>query len=56
VEQNGGKQAALQLLSQHKRPTAIFAASDMQAVGVLEAAILPLKHQPPPHKRFPIAI
>ncbi len=34
----GGKQAALQLLSQHKRPTAIFAASDMQAVGVLEAA------------------
>ncbi len=34
----GGKQAALQLLSQQKRPTAIFAASDMQAVGVLEAA------------------
>ncbi|HEX9131850.1 MAG TPA: substrate-binding domain-containing protein, partial [Ktedonobacteraceae bacterium] len=34
----GGKQAALQLLSQKKRPTAIFAASDMQAVGVLEAA------------------
>jgi len=34
----GGKQAALQLLSQEKRPTAIFAASDMQAVGVLEAA------------------
>src|SRR5713101_6952408 len=34
----GGKQAALQLLSQPKRPTAIFAASDMQAVGVLEAA------------------
>jgi LacI family transcriptional regulator len=34
----GGKQAALQLLSQHKRPTAIFAVSDMQAVGVLEAA------------------
>lgn len=34
----GGKQAALQLLSQHQRPTAIFAASDMQAVGVLEAA------------------
>jgi LacI family transcriptional regulator len=34
----GGKQATLQLLSQEKRPTAIFAASDMQAVGVLEAA------------------
>lgn len=34
----GGKHAALQLLSQQKRPTAIFAASDMQAVGVLEAA------------------
>ncbi len=34
----GGKQAALQLLSQQKRPTAIFTASDMQAVGVLEAA------------------
>jgi DNA-binding LacI/PurR family transcriptional regulator len=34
----GGKQAALQLLSLQKRPTAIFAASDMQAVGVLEAA------------------
>jgi len=35
---SGGKQAALQLLSQEKRPTAIFAASDMQAIGVLEAA------------------
>jgi DNA-binding LacI/PurR family transcriptional regulator len=34
----GGKKAALQLLSQQKRPTAIFAASDMQAVGTLEAA------------------
>jgi LacI family transcriptional regulator len=34
----GGKQAALQLLTQENRPTAIFAASDMQAVGVLEAA------------------
>ncbi|OLE34434.1 MAG: hypothetical protein AUG45_04470 [Ktedonobacter sp. 13_1_20CM_3_54_15] len=34
----GGKHAALQLLTQQKRPTAIFAASDVQAVGVLEAA------------------
>jgi LacI family transcriptional regulator len=34
----GGKQAALRLLSQEKRPTAIFAASDMQAIGALEAA------------------
>jgi LacI family transcriptional regulator/LacI family repressor for deo operon, udp, cdd, tsx, nupC, and nupG len=34
----GGKAAALQLLSQKKRPTAIFAASDIQAIGVLEAA------------------
>ncbi len=34
---NGGKLAALHLLSQPNRPTAIFAASDMQAVGVLEA-------------------
>lgn len=34
----GGKQAALQLLSLRQRPTAIFAASDMQAIGVLEAA------------------
>lgn len=34
----GGKQAALQLLSRQKRPTAIFAASDLQAIGVLEAA------------------
>ncbi len=33
-----GRQAALQLLSLEKRPTAIFAASDMQAIGVLEAA------------------
>ncbi len=35
---SAGKQAALQLLSQEKRPTAIFAASDMQAIGALEAA------------------
>lgn len=34
----GGRQAALQLLSQQNRPTAIFAASDMQAIGALEAA------------------
>ena len=34
----GGKEAATQLLSQKKRPTAIFAASDVQAVGVLDAA------------------
>lgn len=34
----GGIEAALQLLSREKRPTAIFAASDMQAIGVLEAA------------------
>jgi DNA-binding LacI/PurR family transcriptional regulator len=34
----GGRSAALQLLSLKPRPTAIFAASDLQAVGVLEAA------------------
>jgi DNA-binding LacI/PurR family transcriptional regulator len=34
----GGREAALQLLSREKRPTAIFATSDVQAVGVLEAA------------------
>jgi LacI family transcriptional regulator len=34
----GGKQAAMQLLTRQQRPTAIFAASDMQAVGALEAA------------------
>ncbi|SRR5258708_8697505 len=35
---HGGRKAALQLLSQEKRPTAIFASSDVQAVGVLQAA------------------
>ncbi len=34
---HGRRQAALQLLSLDRRPTAIFAASDMQAIGVLEA-------------------
>lgn len=34
----GGKTAALRLLSGTKRPTAIFASSDLQAMGVLEAA------------------
>lgn len=33
-----GREAALQLLAQQQRPTAIFASSDLQAVGVLEAA------------------
>jgi LacI family transcriptional regulator len=33
-----GKGAAVQLLSQKRRPTAIFTASDVQAVGVLDAA------------------
>lgn len=34
----GGREAALRLLSREPRPTAIFAASDVQAVGALEAA------------------
>lgn len=34
----GGREAAFQLLMRKKRPTAIFAASDVQAIGVLEAA------------------
>lgn len=37
-DRQGGKQAALQLLTRPHRPTAIFAASDLQAVGVMEAA------------------
>jgi LacI family transcriptional regulator len=37
-DREGGRQAALQLLTREDRPTAIFAASDIQAVGVLEAA------------------
>ncbi len=37
-DRQGGKQAALQLLTRLDRPTAIFATSDLQAVGVLEAA------------------
>ena len=35
---DGGYQAARQLLDRPQRPTAIFAATDMQAVGVLKAA------------------
>ena len=34
----GGKRAALHMLLRPERPTAIFAASDLQAVGVMEAA------------------
>ncbi len=37
-DRHGGKEAALQLLTRPDRPTAIFATSDLQAVGVLEAA------------------
>lgn len=37
-DRQGGRQAALQLLTRPDRPTAISAASDMLAVGVLEAA------------------
>jgi DNA-binding LacI/PurR family transcriptional regulator len=37
-DRQGGRQAALQLLTRKDRPTAIFAASDIQAIGVLEAA------------------
>ncbi len=38
LDRFGGKKAALHLLSLERQPTAIFASSDMQAVGVLEAA------------------
>ena len=34
----GGREAALHLLSQEHRPTALFVASDIQAAGALEAA------------------
>lgn len=37
-DRHGGKAAAMQLLTLKKRPSAIFAASDMQAIGVIEAA------------------
>ena len=37
-DRQGGRQAALQLLTRSDRPTAIFATSDIQAIGVLEAA------------------
>ncbi len=35
---HAGRVAAMHLLTQTSRPTAIFASSDMQAIGVLEAA------------------
>ncbi len=37
-DRQGGRQAALKLLTRPDRPTAIFASSDIQAAGVLEAA------------------
>jgi LacI family transcriptional regulator len=37
-DRHGGRRAAIQMLTRPERPTAIFAASDLQAVGVLEAA------------------
>ncbi|HTW10938.1 MAG TPA: LacI family DNA-binding transcriptional regulator [Acidimicrobiales bacterium] len=35
---DGGFKVAMAMLGQHERPTAIFAGSDLQALGVLEAA------------------
>lgn len=35
---HAGRESALKILSLEKRPTAIFAASDLHAIGVLEAA------------------
>jgi DNA-binding LacI/PurR family transcriptional regulator len=37
-DRQGGREAALQLLTRPDRPTAIFASSDLQAVGVMEVA------------------
>jgi LacI family transcriptional regulator len=37
-DRHKGQEAALKLLTHHARPTAIFAASDVQAIGALEAA------------------
>ncbi len=37
-DRHGGKAAAMQLLALKMPPSAIFAASDMQAIGVIEAA------------------
>ncbi len=34
----GGREAALQMLAREQRPTAIFVASDVQAIGVIESA------------------
>jgi LacI family xylobiose transport system transcriptional regulator len=35
---DGGRDAALRLLTMEDRPTAIFAGSDLQALGVIDAA------------------
>ncbi len=37
-DRQGGRQAAMHLLTSPNRPTAIFATSDLQAIGVLEVA------------------